>query len=177
MLVSVIIPYFNDEVNIEKAVKSALTQTYKKLELIIVDDENSSTSQKVLLNLKKKFKRVKIISTQKQSGVSIARNKGIKKAKGDFIAFLDSDDLWKKQKIKEQLIFIKKNNLDICYTDYLAVNDDNKTLYKVRTPKTLLYKDLLKECPIACSSVILKKKYLKKINLRFLKQKRIICYG
>ncbi len=56
MLVSVIIPYFNDEVNIEKAVKSALTQTYKKLELIIIDDENSSTSQKVLLNLKKKLR-------------------------------------------------------------------------------------------------------------------------
>jgi len=171
MLVSVIIPYFNDEVNIEKAVKSALTQTYKKLELIIIDDENSSISRKILLNLKKKFKKVKVISTLKQSGVSIARNKGIKKAKGDFIAFLDSDDLWKKQKIKEQLSFIKKNNLDICYTDYLAINDDNKIIYKVRTPKTLFYEDLLSECPIACSSVLLKKKILKKNQFKNFKTK------
>ena len=171
MLVSVIIPYFNDEANIEKAVKSALTQTYKKLELIIIDDENSSISRTILLNLKKKFKKVKVISTLKQSGVSIARNKGIKKAKGDFIAFLDSDDLWKKQKIREQLNFIKKNKLDICYTDYLAINDDNKIIYKVRTPKTLFYEDLLSECPIACSSVLLKKKILKKNQFKNLKTK------
>jgi len=160
MLVSVIIPYYNDEANIENAVKSALAQTYKKLELIIIDDENSKVSRMIFRKLKKKFKQIKIISTIKQSGVSIARNKGINKAKGDFIAFLDSDDLW------EQLSFIKKKNIDICYTNYLAINDDNKVIYKVKTPKVLFYDDLLSECSIACSSVLLKKKILKKTQFK-----------
>ena len=97
MLVSVIIPYFNDEKNIKNAIKSVLQQTYKKIEIIIIDDENSPKSEKILINLKKKFKKIKIISTLRRAGVSVARNKGIKKAKGDFIAFLDSDDQWKKK--------------------------------------------------------------------------------
>ena len=100
MLVSVIIPYFNDPINIRSSVQSALNQNYKKLEIIIIDDENSIYSRKILENLKKNLKRVKIFSTHKHSGVSSARNLGVKKAKGNLIAFLDSDDLWKKTKIK-----------------------------------------------------------------------------
>ena len=68
----------------------------------------------------------------------------------------------KKKKIKEQLTIINNNNVDICYTDYLAINESNKIVYKVRTPKVLFYKDLLRECPIACSSVLVKKEILKK---------------
>ena len=101
MLVSVIIPYFKDEANIENAIESALNQTHKKIEIIIIDDENSTDSKKTINKLKKKFKFIKVISTLKNLGVSIARNKGIRSAKGNFIAFLDSDDLWKKKKKKE----------------------------------------------------------------------------
>lgn len=78
MLVSVIIPYFKDEANIENAIKSALDQTHKKIEIIIIDDENSSDSKKIINKLKKKYKFIKIISTLKNLGVSKARNKSIK---------------------------------------------------------------------------------------------------
>ena len=171
MLVSVIIPYFSDKKNIKNAVKSASQQTYKQLEIIIIDDENSKESQKILINLKKEFKKIKIISNIRQMGVSHARNKGIKLAKGDFIAFLDSDDLWKKNKIMEQLSFIKKYGSDICYTNYVAIDDNHKILYKVRTPKILFYENLLRECPISCSSVLMKKKVLKKFKFKNLKTK------
>ena len=171
MLVSVIIPYFSDKKNIKNAVKSASQQTYKQLEIIIIDDENSKESQKILINLKKEFKKIKIISNLRQMGVSHARNKGIKLAKGDFIAFLDSDDLWKKNKIMEQLSFIKKYGSDICYTNYVAIDDNHKILYKVRTPKILFYDNLLRECPISCSSVLMKKKVLKKFKFKNLKTK------
>ena len=107
MLVSVIIPYFNDMINIEGAIKSALNQSYKKLEIIIINDENSISSRKILENLKNKFKRVRVFSTHKNSGVSMARNLGVKKANGDFIAFLDSDDLWKKKKNQRTINFYK----------------------------------------------------------------------
>ena len=166
MLVSIIIPYFNDPNNIENAIKSALLQTYKKLEIIIIDDENTAQSKKILKNLEKKSKKIKIYVTKKRSGVSKARNLGIKKAKGDLIAFLDSDDLWKKIKIKEQIRQLKKYKADICYTNYWAINENNRTIYKVKPPLKLFYNDLLKECPIACSSVILKKKILKDIKFK-----------
>lgn len=166
MLVSIIIPYFNDPNNIENAIKSALLQTYKKLEIIIIDDENTAQSKKILKNLEKKSKKIKIYVTKKRSGASKARNLGIKKAKGDLIAFLDSDDLWKKIKIKEQIRQLKKYKADICYTNYLAINENNRTVYKVKPPLKLFYNDLLKECPIACSSVILKKKILKDIKFK-----------
>ena len=171
MLVSVIIPYFNDEENIKSAVQSVLKQTYKKIEIIIIDDENSNQSKKILSSLKKIGKKIRIISTLTQSGVSTARNKGIKVSKGSVIAFLDSDDLWKKDKIKEQIKFIKKYKFDICYTNYLAIKNNNKIIYKVRSPKTISYNTLLKECSICCSSVVIKKEVLKKIKFQNLKTK------
>ena len=166
MIVTIIIPYFKDPNNIESAIKSAEEQTYKKKEIIIIDDEKSNHSKKILIKLKKKFKKIKIFSSLKSSGVSGARNLGIKKARGDLIAFLDSDDLWKKEKIKKQIIQIKKFNADICYTNFIAKNENNKTLYKVEIPTQLYYSDLLKECPIACSSVVLKKEILKNIKFK-----------
>ena len=95
MLVSVIVPYFNDELNINKCINSITNQTYKKFEVIIVDDENTQKSFNTLKKLKKKNK-VRVISTLRNSGVAFARNKGIKSSKGKLIAFLDSDDYWKK---------------------------------------------------------------------------------
>ena len=105
MYLSVIIPYFNDAKNIKDAVLSALGQTYKNIEIIIVDDENTINSKKILNKIKKIDNKIKIIRNKKNLGVSAARNKGIKYSKGDLIAFLDSDDLWKKNKISLQLIF------------------------------------------------------------------------
>ena len=93
MLVSVIIPYFNDEININKSVFSALNQTYKKIEIIIVDDENSFKSFEILKKFKNK-KKIKIIRTNSNLGVARARNLGIRKSKVKLIAFLDSDDFW-----------------------------------------------------------------------------------
>ena len=103
--------------------------------------------------------------------MAIVRNLGIKKSRGKFIAFLDSDDLWKKDKIKEQIKFIKKYKLDVCYTNYLAIKNNNKIIYKVRSPKMISYNTLLKECSICCSSVVIKKKVLKKIKFQNLKTK------
>ena len=100
MLVSIIIPYFNDPNNIDSCIQSVLAQSYSKLEIIIIDDENSSNSKKILKNISKIDKKIKVISTKKNKGVSFARNLGIRKSNGKFIAFLDSDDLWKKIKLK-----------------------------------------------------------------------------
>lgn len=170
MLVSVIIPYFNDELNINKSVLSALNQTYKNIEIIIVDDENTKNSIDVLKKFLKE-KRIKIIRNKKNSGVAFARNKGIKNSKGQFVAFLDSDDFWKKNKLKKQIVEIKKRKLDICYTNFKAINYNKKFIYKVKSPKQMVYNDLLKGCPICCSSIIIKSSILKKNQFSKLKTK------
>jgi len=164
MLISIIIPYYKDEENILYSVNSAIKQDYRNIEIIIIDDENSDVSKKILLSIKKKSNKIKVISTKKNAGVSQARNLGIKHASGNLIAFLDSDDLWKKDKLTKQVDFMNKNKIDLCYTNYHAFVV-KKVIYKVKIKKSFNYKQLLKECPISCSSVLLKKDIL--INNKF----------
>ena len=170
MLVSVIIPYFNDEININKSVFSALNQTYKKIEIIIVDDENSFKSFEILKKFKNK-KKIKIIRTNANLGVARARNLGIRKSKGKLIAFLDSDDFWKKNKLSEQVLAFKNKDIDVCYSNYYGIVDDNRVIYSVEPPREMNFKKLLKSCPISCSTVLIKKNILKKNCFRNLKTK------
>ncbi|WP_435090547.1 glycosyltransferase family 2 protein [Candidatus Pelagibacter bacterium nBUS_30] len=171
MLVSIIIPYFNDPANIHRSIDFALKQSYLKTEIIIVNDENSRNSDKILNVLSQKSKKIKIIKTYVNRGVSFARNLGIKNSKGNLIAFLDSDDVWKKHKLRIQIKAIKNKNLDICYTNYLASDLNKNVIYKVKSPKKINYEDLIKACPICCSSVVAKSNILKKYKFSNLKTK------
>ena len=170
MLISIIIPYYKDEENILHSVNSAIKQDYKNIELIIIDDENSEISKKILLNIKKKSNKIKVISTKKNAGVSQARNLGISYASGNLIAFLDSDDLWKKDKLTKQVDFMNTNKIDLCYSNYYGFVG-KKIIYKVKIKKSLNYNQLLNECPISCSSVLLKKDILNKFKFINLKTK------
>ena len=170
MLISIIIPYYKDKENIFDAVNSALKQSYKNIEIIIIDDENSMFSKKILTNIKKKNKKIKVLQTRKNKGVSFARNLGSKHAAGNLIAFLDSDDIWKKDKLTMQVDFMNKNKIDLCYTNYYGFVDQ-KIIYKVKIKKSLNYNQLLNECPISCSSVLLKKNSLDKCKFVNLKTK------
>lgn len=165
MLVSIIIPYYRCKDYIFKSVNSVINQSYKNWELIIIDDENSKDSKYLLNEIKAKHKKIKIFSTKSNVGVGLARNFGVKKSRGKYIAFLDSDDYWKKNKIEKQIFFLKKNNVDICYTGYSAFYK-SKIIYKPLTPPFINYNKFLKECPICCSSVLLKKKILKKFKFQ-----------
>lgn len=172
MLVSIIIPYYKDEENVYKSVYSALNQTYKSFEIIIVDNENSISSKKILDNFKKKSKKIKIIKNENNKNYAgIGRNLGIKYAKGKLIAFLDSDDFWKKKKLELQVSKMIKTNADILFTNFIAVDNKNKKLYEVITPKILTFNIFLKSCPVCCSSVIIKKKCFSKAIFKDYKTK------
>ena len=97
MLVSVIIPYYKNQFYIKKTINSVLKQSYQKFEIIIVNDEPGKLSKNILSFLKEKDKRIKIINNRKNIGAGRSRNKAIKYAKGTYIAFIDSDDMWKKK--------------------------------------------------------------------------------
>ena len=158
ILISVIIPYYKKKNYIYSTLKSALNQSHKKIEVIIIYDDQDLKDFIYLKKIIKGDKRVKIIINKKNQGVSISRNKGIKASKGKFIAFLDADDIWNKNKLKFQLNFMRKNKCLISHTDYKIINSKNKILGYMGVKKRLSYNDLIFSCDIGLSTVMISKK-------------------
>ena len=164
MLVSIILPYYKKKKFIGKTVNSVLQQNLKDFEFIIINDEPGIHSNKILYKLKKKDKRIKIINNKNNLGAGLSRNRGIKIAKGKYIAFLDSDDLWKKNKLINQIKLMEKFNYNITHTAYDIIDSKSKK-FTTRLSKNLNYKMLLNSCDVGLSTVIVRKKILKKTNL------------
>ena len=123
-LVSVIIPTYNRANVVQKAVDSVLDQTYKNTEIIIVDDGSTDNTKQALLPYGSRIKYL-----NKKQGVSSARNLGIKKAAGEYMAFLDSDDEWYPEKLEKQLKYFEKNpNHGMVYTSYEQISNDVRQL-------------------------------------------------
>ena len=156
-LISVIIPYYQKKKYITSSINSVLKQSYKNLELIIIYDDTNHEDLIILNNLKKKDKRIKIFINKKNMGAGPSRNKGIKLSRGKFIAFLDSDDLWSRNKLKKQILFMKQRKIKISHTSYYIINYKNKVIGQ-RKAKDLSHKQLLKSCDIGLSTIILDKK-------------------
>ena len=163
MLVSIIIPYYKKKNYIKKTINSILRQTYKKFEVIIINDEPGELSKNILSFLQKKDSRIKIINNKKNIGAGKSRNKGIKIAKGKYIAFIDSDDLWKKNKLIKQIEFMHKKNIEISHTSYEIIDNNGKITGK-RKANLISFKKIIKSCDVGLSSVILKKNLLSKIT-------------
>ena len=159
-LVSIIIPYYKKRRYIFRAVQSVLKQSYRKYEIIIVYNDKDKKDLNYIHNIKKKDKRIKVFEESSKKGAGYSRNIAIKKSKGDFIAFLDSDDEWKKNKLQIQLDFMQKNSCLISHTSYEIINYRNKVIGFRKAKKKLVYADLLKSCDIGLSTVMVNKKVL-----------------
>ena len=146
ILISVIIPYYKKKNYIYSTLKSALNQSHKKIEVIIIYDDQDLKDFIYLKKIIKGDKRVKIIINKKNQGVSISRNKGIKASKGKFISFLDADDIWNKNKLAYQLNYMHKNQLIITHTNYKIINENNKIIRHMKVEKNTTYKKLLNSC-------------------------------
>ena len=144
-LVSVIIPTYNRGRLILDSVNSVLNQTYKNIELIVVDDCSTDDTKEVIESIKDS--RIKYIKLEKNSGACIARNRGIEKSTGEFIAFNDSDDLWITTKLEKQHFFLQKNNADIVICKMKCCTPENKFIHNfpnINQNKQLSYKEILK---------------------------------
>ena len=170
-LISIIIPFYKKKLFFFKTVKSILNQSYKNFEVILIYDDTSKTDLKFVKKVLQNIKKKKIIINKKNLGVGRSRNLGIKIAKGNFIAFLDADDIWHKDKLKEQLIFMKNNKTDFSYTDYLIIDENEKNIKKIKAPKMIKYNDLLYSCDIGLSTVMAKTKLFKLDKFPSLKTK------
>ena len=160
-LISIIIPYFNKKKYIQQTLNSVLRQNYKNFEILIVYDDTSHKDLPFLKMLEKKDKRIKLIINKNNLGAGLSRNKAIKIAKGRYVAFLDSDDLWHPNKLQKQHKFMTKNKFDISHTSYKIIDKKNNKI-GFRNAKRLEYKHLLTSCDIGLSTVMIKRSLLKK---------------
>ncbi len=167
-LVSIIIPYYKKKRYIKQTLQSVVRQKYKKFEVLIVYDDTDMKDLLFLKKLQKKDKRIKLHVNRKNIGAGMSRNKAIKLSKGEYLAFIDSDDLWHPDKLKLQLNFMIKNRIPISHTSYKII-DSNNFRIGFRQAKKIGYNDLIKSCDIGLSTVMIKKTLLK--NNRFAKLK------
>ena len=158
--VSVIVPYYKKKNYIKKTINSIKLQSYKNLEIIIIYDDEDIEDFKMIKNIQRSDDRIKLIINKKTLGAGMSRNIGIQKARGKYIAFLDADDLWKKNKIQLQLNYLIKNNLEICHPSYEILNKNFKKKKIMRAKTFQDYKELLFSCDIGLSTVMLKKKLI-----------------
>ena len=190
-LVSIIIPYFKKKKYFLKSFNSAYQQTYKKKEILIVYDDPDLSDLSFIKKIIKNKKNVYLYVNNKNHGVGPSRNLAIKKSNGEFLAFIDSDDIWKKQKLNKQIEFMKKNKLAASFTSYSIINSFGKIIDFRPAKKKITFEDLTFSCDIGLSTVILKKQKKIKNKIKFpnlktkedyvlwlnLSKKKIIFYG
>lgn len=155
--VSIITPCYNASSTIEETIKSVLNQTFSNWEMLIVDDCSSDNSADIIKEYAKKDVRIKYFKTALPSGSpALPRNIGIEKASGNYIAFLDADDLWIPEKLEKQIKFIETSNHQFVYSNYEKVDQEGKRNKRiVRLPSKSTFWDVIETCTIPCLTVIL----------------------
>ena len=170
-LISIIIPFYQKKNYIEQTIKSIVKQSQKNFELILVYDDPDKSDLPHVLRVLKDIKRKTIIINKKNIGAGPSRNIAILKAKGEFIAFIDADDVWKKHKLKNQLLFMLSNKIKFSFTSYSIINKKNTIIKLIKAKRTVGYDDLIKSCDIGLSTVMIKKDLLKKNKFPRIKTK------
>ena len=161
-LVTVITPTYNSQKFIRQTYESLFKQSYKEWEWIVVDDCSNDDTLKILETISLLDIRVRVYSNTVNSGAAVSRNKAIEVAKGDFIAFLDSDDMWLDTKLETQLKFMMANDVAFSYMPYQVVNEFGNKVGARSVPSRLNYTDLLKKPSIGCLTAMYSVKFLGK---------------
>ena len=174
--VTIIIPYKSNLKYLFLALKSVFNQNYKNFKLIIIyDNTYKKDLEKIKIFLKKKNYskkfNIKIIVNRKNYGAGESRNIAIRESNSKYIAFLDSDDIWSKNKLKTQVNYMEKNNILFSHTSYDIINDNNKIISSRLAKNKIIFQDLITSCDIGLSTVILKSSLLNKNKLFFPKIK------
>lgn len=162
--VSIIMPCYNASKYLKFSIDSVINQTYKNWELIIVDDCSTDNSTNIVGNYKDN--RIKLIRLDKNNGnPAIPRNIGIEKSTGQFIAFLDSDDIWFPEKLEKQIAFMIDKKIAINATSYMLIDEDGSNLNRIiRTPQRLTKKSYMKNTRIGFSSSVIDKKLVMSLH-------------
>jgi len=160
--VEIVLPNYNSELYLEETIHSVIKQTFKNWKLTIIDGNSNIETQKIL-NRYNKHKKINIIKLKKNKKAGFCRNLAIKKSRSDYIAFIDSDDIWKRKKLSDQLNFMLKNNYHFTYTNYMPFMPGvKKKLKEIKPAKFFNFEMFTKNTSIATSSMIIKRSVIGK---------------
>jgi teichuronic acid biosynthesis glycosyltransferase TuaG len=154
--IDIILPNYNSVSTISTTIKSVLKQTYKNWTLIVVDDGSNELTKNILLKYKN-HRKIKIFFLKKNKGTAYCRNLAIKKSKSDYLAFIDSDDMWARNKLKLQMGFMEKNNYFFTYTNYKTFKINSTEKKKILVPNKFNFNSFVKNTSIATSTMIVKR--------------------
>lgn len=153
-LVSIIMPSYNTADYIAESIQSVLEQSYTDWELIVVDDCSTDNTDEVIKPYLTDG-RIKYYKNEKNSGAAVSRNHALREAKGKWIAFLDSDDLWMPDKLEKQICFMEKNGYSFSYTNYIEIDENSKPNgKKVTGPKKITKHGMYNYCWLGCLTVM-----------------------
>ena len=168
-LISIVITYYRKKQFIDKTINSILNQTYKNYEIIFVYDDEDHRDIEFIKNILIKVKKKKLIINKKNLGVAKSRNIAVSKSRGLYLAFIDSDDIWNRNKLDKQLKFMKKKLVSFSFTSYSIINEQDKILKTRRVFFDATYSDLLKSNFIGLNTVMINRKILPDIYFPNLK--------
>ena len=164
-MVSIITPSRNTEKYIARTMDSVLAQTYGEWEMIIVDDLSTDNSPSIIETYAQKDSRIKLIRSEQKSGASGSRNRAIEASQGQYIAFLDADDLWVPEKLEKQILFMAKHDLAFTYSSYKTINENDEVLTTFVTVPEISYESMLKTCSVGCLTAVYDTEKLGKMYL------------
>ncbi len=154
-LVSIIMPSYNCGEFVEETIRSVQAQTYKNWEIIFMDDCSTDDTVKLVSELREKNPRIRFFQNQCNSGAAVSRNNALREAKGRWIAFLDSDDLWEPEKLEKQIMFMEDNGYAFSYTGYQEIDNESKiTGVFVSGPKHVTKRGMYNFCWPGCLTVM-----------------------
>ena len=156
---SIIMPSYNSEAWIAETILSVQCQTYTNWELIISDDGSQDGTVEIVEQFAQADLRIRILITDVNQGAAKARNRALNEANGRYIAFLDSDDMWTKDKLSLQLEYMKTNNYSMCYTSYDLIDEKGQFRKTIHVPNRITYDGYLKR-PVTCTHSIILDSYV-----------------
>lgn len=161
-LVSILMPTFNSSKTVLRAIQSVQNQTYVNWELLISDDKSTDNTVD-LINSMLDDDRIKFYALETNMGAGVARNVGLDRARGRYIAFCDSDDYWLPKKLERQINFMLENEIYLCYTHYFQENSRNERTHIVVSPDRVNYQKMLRTNYIGCLTAVYDAGYLGKV--------------
>ena len=165
-IISIIMNCYNGEAFLNEAINSITKQTFENWELIFFDNNSKDNSEKIVKSFKDS--RIKYFKSDRLLNLYDARNLAVKKTNGDYISFLDTDDMWTKDKLEKQINFIKKNlNYKILYSNYYVLkNNEKKIMYKNELPSGFITQKLLDFYGIGINTAFLDKSIFDQFNFK-----------
>ena len=162
-LVSIVMPVYNAEKFLAKAIESVLGQTYRNFELFVIDDCSKDSSLHIAQTYEAQDNRIRVLKNEKNLNVAKTRNYGIQEATGEFIALLDSDDIWDPQKLERQMELLERENAGLAYCSYDFIDESGASILKpFLVPKETNFNKMLYGNDIGCSTVLIRADIFKK---------------